>query len=162
MTDYVEPEDRTFVLAVDPGGANGLALVRRDTLEKVESLEAPWPDACRWIATVFTDHGPNVDVVVERFIITPATGKHSAGSAALAIEVIGMVRLMCLQYKVLADPDTLTLYTSAEAKSFMTSQKLRELGWWHRGGKGHANMALSHVGVRLLRTGCRDPRLLGL
>lgn len=158
----IAPELRPLVMAIDPGLANGVCMVRRDTLEKVESLEAPWPEACSWVSEQFRAQGGDIDVVVETFRITPATAKHSAGSANTAIEVIGMVKLLVAQYRVLADPDALPLQTPADAHAFTDSAKLRELGWWHRGGKGHANMALRHAALRLLRTGCRDKRLLGL
>lgn len=137
-------------------------MVRRDDLTKVESFEAPWLETCRWLSQEFAARGPDIDVVIESFRITPQTAKNSAGAADTAIEVIGMVKLLVAQYQVLAEPDKLPKQTPGDANDFTDSAKLRALGWWHKGGKGHANMALRHAALRLLRTGSRQAVLLGL
>ena len=152
---------RPFVLAIDPGLTAGLCLIERDGLKKLYSDELTWKPAARYMARVFGELTTQVDVVCESFRITPQTAKNSAGAAATAIEQIGQVRLLCLQYGV-SDGDTLPLQTPGDAQDFSDGDKLRALGWWHKGGKGHANMALRHAALRLLRTGCRDRTLLGL
>lgn len=158
MTD---PEHRPFVLAVDPGVACGLGIVRRDTLVKVYSGELKWRELATYLGGIFIEHRDQIDVVVERFTITPQTAKNAAG-ALTTIEVIGQVRLMAWLYGVTEDPDAIPLYTPGDAEKFTDGDKLRALGWWHKGGKGHANMALRHCALRLLRTGTRDRTLLGL
>lgn len=138
-----------------------MCLVQRDGLVKLYSDELQWKALTRYVARTFLELGEQVDVVVEAFRITPQTAKNSANSAQLAIEVIGMVRLLTAQYSV-GDLQPDQLQTPADANAFTDGAKLRALGWWHRGGGGHANMALRHAALRLLRTGCRDRLLLGL
>lgn len=154
-------DEKPLILAVDPGLANGACLVRREGLEKLHSTELPWIELTDWIASVFIEHGNDVDVVVESFRITPFTAKTSAGSANTAIEVIGQVKLLMKQFGV-GDPMDLPQQTPGDAQAFADGKKLRALGWWHKGGEGHANMALRHAALRLLRTGCRERVLLGL
>lgn len=150
---------RPFVLAVDPGLANGVCLIQRDGLVKLHSDELTWKPLTRYMAETFLELGDQVDVVVEAFRITVQTAKNS--QAPWALEVIGMTRLLCAQYGV-SDGDSLPLQTPGDAEAFTDAAKLRALGWWHRGGGGHANMALRHAALRLLRTGCREQVLLGL
>jgi len=152
---------RPFIFAIDPGLTAGVCLIQRDNLTKLYSDELKWKEAARYMALVFGEFKTELDVVCEAFRITPQTAKNSAGAAATAIEQIGQVRLMCLQYGV-SDGDSLPLQTPGDAQDFSNGDKLRALGWWHKGGKGHANMALRHAALRLLRTGCRDRTLLGL
>lgn len=161
MADKPQPQLKPYVLAVDPGLANGVGLIQYDGLVKLYSAELGWRELTSYVSSVMIQYGEGLDVVVERFLITPKTAKNSAGSANTAIEVIGMVKLLMAQYRV-GDPDNLPLQTPADAEAFMDGDRLRALGWWHKGGKGHANMALRHAGLRLLREGCRDRVLLGL
>lgn len=154
---------KPFVLAVDPGLANGVCLVEREGLVKLYSDELTWRPLTVYLAATFLELGDQVDVVVEAFRITIQTAKNS--QAPFSLEVIGQVKLLMAQYGVPGDPDftdNLPLQTPGDAEAFTDGNKLRTLGWWHRGGKGHANMALRHAALRLLRTGVRDPKLLGL
>jgi hypothetical protein len=151
---------RPYILAVDPGRAVGICLVQRDGLVCLYKGELDWKEMARYISEVFLDLGDKVDVVVEAFRISINTAKNAKG-AVETMECIGMVRLLCRQYKV-NDGDSMALQTSADAQAFTDGAKLRALGWWYRGGGGHANMALRHAALRLLRTGCRDAALLGL
>lgn len=157
----MDADQRRFVLAVDPGVACGIGVVQRDTLMKVYSAELTWRELAAYLGGIFTEYRDEVDVVVERFTITPQTPKNGPGALA-TIETIGQIRLMAWQYGVLEDPDAMPLQTPGEAEKFSDGAKLRALGWWHKGGKGHANMALRHCALRLLRTGARDRTLLGL
>lgn len=151
---------RPFVLAIDPGRANGVCLIQRDGLIKLCSDELGWKDASRYLANTMLELGDQLDVVVEAFRISINTAKHAAG-AIETIEQIGRVRLLCVQYGI-SDGDSMPLQTVADANAFSDGKKLRALGWWHKGGEGHANMALRHAALRLLRTDCREPALLGL
>lgn len=150
---------RPFVLAVDPGRANGVCLIQREGLVKLHSDELDWISMTRYVANTCLELETQLDVVVETFRISIQTAKNGVG-ANETIEAIGMVRLLTLQYGV--SDGTLPLQSPGDAQDFTDGKKLRDLGWWHKGGKGHANMALRHAALRLLRTGCRDRALLGL
>ena len=146
---------KPYVLAVDPGETTGLALVKREPLELMRTAEENWENAARFIDTALRElGGENVDVVVEKFTITSQTGKKS--QQPWSLEVTGMCRLLAFMHKAGA----ITLQTPADAKSFSSNTRLRDLDLWHVGGGGHANDALRHVVLRLTRTGWRDSRLL--
>lgn len=151
----MKTDDRPLVLGIDPGLANGVALIQRDPMECLHLGEYDWKDAVRYIAETLRDHPQQVAVVVERFLITQQTAKNS--QAPWSLEMIGMVRLMCWQYGA----GEMIMQTPGDAQAFLDNTRLRELGWWKRGSKDHCRMAAKHAGLYMLRTGCRNPALLG-
>ena len=145
-----------YVLAVDPGLATGVALIDRETLKPEWLWEGEWEEATDRIARALVDHQDDVDVVIEKFTITVMTAKHS--SAPWSLETIGMVKLLCKQYDY--PRDQIKMQSPVDAKAFTDNDKLRRLGWWVRGSKGHAHDAARHAALHLLRTGVRESILL--
>ena len=90
-------------------------------------------------------------VVVEEFRITASTGHKTRGGSMAAIEIIGALRWICHARGI-----PLVLQTPADAKRFMTDEKLRRLGWY-RSGKDHARDAARHLALYLLRSGHVSP-----
>lgn len=146
--------EKSYVLAIDPGGTTGICLLKRDPLELVWSDELPsWVTVARTVDHTLRTHGKDVDVVCERFTITQQTAKNS--QQTLPLELIGMVRLLT---KIHLDEE-ITLQLPADAKRFATNPRLKALGLWHVGGGGHALDAIRHGVLRLTKTGWQDPRL---
>jgi len=134
---------------------SGVSVVRREPLELIRSDELDWIHTARFVDTALREFGgENVDVVLEKFTITAQTAKNS--QQQWSIEIIGMCRLLALAHGAGA----ITLQTPADAKSFVSNTRLRDLELWHVGGAGHANDSLRHVVLRLSRTGWKDSRLL--
>lgn len=146
---------KPYVLSIDPGQTSGVALVRREPLELMRSDELNWENTCKFVDTALREFGgENVDVVIERFTITQQTAKNTQQTWSL--EVIGMCRLMAMAHGAGA----ITLQTPADAKTFASNMRLKNLELWHVGGAGHANDAIRHAILRLTRTGLKDSRLL--
>lgn len=151
---------KPYVLTVDPGLANGVALVQREPMEKIWSDELDWKGTYRKVNNTLHElGGENVDVVVEKFIITPNTGKLS--QAPWSLEVIGQMRALAWLHGCTGADGSITLQKSGDALDFAPNSRLRAVGLWHRGGAGHAKVALKHALLFLVNTGWRDPRLLG-
>lgn len=152
------------LVCVDPGLMTGVALLRRSgdavKIEKSAELEewevASWLriEMHGWIEWEAT--GIDLSVVVEQFFITAQTAKNS--QAPWSLELIGVTK------QVLRDEcyDTSRVYWQkpSAAKSVVPNEKLQRLGLWHRGGAGHANDAIRHGVLCLIKRGWSDPRLL--
>lgn len=147
----------TLLLAVDPGLLSGVALVgiseRTGELVSLYDDELPFPEivlTCRELLQAV----PVAGLVVERFTITPQTGKNS--QAGWSLEIIGCLKMLSYDTAVL-----LTQQSPASAKSFATNDKLKRLGLWHVGGEGHANDALRHAVVAHVKRAWTSQSLLG-
>lgn len=152
--------EKPYVLAVDPGLTNGVCLVSRDPLENLWSAELDWKELYRQVNTKLHEFGgENVDVVVEKFIITPNTGKLT--QAPWSMYVIGQMMALAWQHGCTGKDGSITLQKAGDAMEFAPNSRLRALGLWHKGGAGHAKVALKHALLFLVNTGYRDPRLLG-
>ncbi len=135
------------VVAVDPGGTTGLAVWSPALGLSMREL-APAADAVDWLADMLGSGNPRRTVVVERYIITPATAKMSQQHDAL--EIIGAIK-----YLVRKGGHTLTMQTPAEAKAFSTDKKLKTVGWYNP-GLPHARDASRHLLLHLAKVGIID------
>ena len=135
------------VVAVDPGGTTGLALWSPALGLSMREL-SPADQAVDWLADVLGSGNPKRSVVVERYIITPATAKMSQQHDAL--EIIGAVKFLVRKYG-----HTLTMQTPAEAKKFSTDTKLKNVGWYQP-GLPHARDASRHALLYLAKQGIID------
>lgn len=139
-----------FLLSVDPGKATGICLLDISAEDPVLlwSKEVNEFDLGPMIEELLSgavvDKSNTMDVVVEKFTITPQTGKLS--SAPWSLEHIGVVRFLCAKYGA-----KMTLQTPADAKNFVTNERLHALEIWHRGGEGHAIDALRHAVLYMVR-----------
>lgn len=122
-------------LALDPGKTTGIAWwFPGHKSEEVSngfdgfvewSLDAPW--------------GLISAVVVESFIINPATHKKDPGSFETTTSIIGAVRYICATRNI---PCKLQ---PPSAKVFGSDEKLRRLGWYSPSKGGHQNDASRHL-----------------
>lgn len=152
------------LICVDPGLLTGVALLSRgdDTVSVVDSAELPEDEVAAWLRiqlhgwTEQEAAGVDVNVVVEQFFITAQTAKNS--QAPWSLELIGVTK------QVLRDEcyDTGRVYWQkpSAAKSVVPNEKLHRLGLWHKGGAGHANDAIRHGALCLIKRGWVDPRML--
>jgi len=145
---------KPYVLAVDPGLTSGVCIVTRDGLQALWVSELAWEDLTREVAKALNQlGGEHVDIVSERFVITPLTGRNS--QATWSLEVTGMLRLLARLHG--AEP--VTLQSASDAKNFCPNGRLAALELRQKSSKPHANDALRHAVLRLARTGAPDPRL---
>ena len=154
IAKYEMPE---YLLAVDPGLTTGIALFHCDPDPVIVwSAETDFMETCNLVNKTALEYGPRLRVVAERFIITVQTAKNSPTAASDALTMLGAVRYLCEAYGV-----QIVYHTSQKAKNFCPNPRLKALGFWHRGGKGHARDALRHAVTHLVDCGWHHEKLLG-
>ena len=144
-----------IVLAVDPGKATGVALLSwsgnpDETPERLYSTECQ-PDAFAndvLIGLADWKRYDNFKVVCERFVINAATAKNS--QAPYSLEQIGVLKHLCREngYPV----DDIIFQAPVVAKNMFPNKALQTIGVWHKGGEGHANDAIRHGLLSLVRS----------
>lgn len=152
------------VLAVDPGKLTGAALMVRlgDEVSIIWSAElnvysTSGAEKLRSEIKGWDQHDDTLlRVVIEKFTITPETGRKSQ-EASWALRTTGAVELMCVEagYPL----DAIVWQTPAAAKNAFPNPKLKRLGLWHRGGAGHALDAIRHASLYLVTSGWTDSRM---
>ena len=145
---------KRYILAIDPGLTTGFVLIETDGPSVVYSGELDFMETGKALTHYLTHLGADVDVVIERFIITQQTAKNS--QAPWSLELIGVTRYLCDLHGI----DDLKMQSPTDAKNFSTNSKLKALGLWHKGGKGHAMDAMRHALLYMVRQGYNDRRLL--
>ena len=133
------------LICIDPGLMTGMGLI---DITDLDNPKLEWSDELdidgfyRKFPETLIAHWDSVEVVIEKFIITTETAKKSP--QPWSMELIGVVKYFCWLYGV-----KMTLQQPSE-RDFMTNPRLKLLGFWHKGGAGHANDSLRHAGVYLL------------
>jgi len=150
------------VLAVDPGKTTGVALivwsgVQEDTpaLEYAEELdeETFGPTISRLIQNWYSND--MFYIVCERFTITAQTVRNS--QAPFSLEQIGVLKHIAREHSY--PVDLITFEAPVNAKSMFPNEALKKIGTWHKGGEGHANDAIRHALLKLVKSGW-NPKIL--
>jgi hypothetical protein len=144
-----------YVLAVDPGKATGVVFMSWNGSDPVPNVilskEVQPEDFALIIDTVLNSQSneDNFTVVCERFTINAQTVRNS--QAPYSLEQIGVLKHLCRIN--MYDPEKIVLQSPADAKNMFPNPVLKKLGTWHVGGEGHANDAMRHALLRLVKTG---------
>jgi hypothetical protein len=137
-----------LLIALDPGLTTGVAAYEATHEQRPSANEMPFGELVRALeswAGLYGDY--DVHVVCERYNISERTTKLTRQYDAL--HVIGAVRSLADR----RDNVTLEkLQTPFDAKEFATNARLKAAGWY-RPGLGHANDALRHLMLWMVRTG---------
>ena len=138
------------ILAIDPGKLSGWAYLSGDG-SFFQSGELDFAG----IAALVEEYGrkPSVQLVVERFVIGTTTGKRPDSNWSL--EIIGLAR-----WASILSGNPLVIQAPGNAKKFGLDGRLKVMGWWYKGGAGHANDAARHLLLYRVSTGWWDDRLL--
>jgi hypothetical protein len=138
------------VIFLDPGKTTGLASWNYE-YDTFNSTQTPPEDVLalgNWLEllALTNDDNPSFHVAVgwERFIVTPSTVRH--GTAYWSLEVIGMVKYLCLKYGF-----TMLQPQLPSQMSLITDTRLKAAGWY-KPGKPHANDSARHLMKFLLKT----------
>lgn len=99
---------------------------------------------------------PDLEVVVERFVITVATAKKT--QATYSLELIGVIK-QCLR-DVSRPVTDINFQSPSDAMNLFPNTALKTVGYWHVGGAGHALDAIRHGLLRFVKTGWKPTRLL--
>lgn len=142
------------VLAIDPGKATGICLISWSGEEKenpiVEFSEEVQPENFADAVRELLGRQPEYEefaVACERFVITPQTGKNS--QAPFSLEQIGVLKHLCREDGYGAEQ--ISFQAPVDAKSMFPNPTLQKLGTWHKGGEGHANDAIRHGLLKLVK-----------
>lgn len=150
------------VLAVDPGKATGVAFFGWDTGSEPEMIMAgeyqphEFAEPIRTLIANCIAENINVTVVCERFTINAQTVRNS--QAPYSLEQIGVLKQIMRDYGMV-DSD-LKFQSPADAKRMFTNEGVKKLGYWHKGGEGHAIDAIRHGLLYLAKNGWTPLRLL--
>jgi hypothetical protein len=148
-----------YILAVDPGKATGMALFSlKSGSEPILEWSGEFQQheyAAPIRASLATVQG-ELEVVCERFTINAQTVKNS--QAPFSLEQIGILK-QCLM-DVGRAADDIYFQSPADAKAMFSNEKLKKLGYWHKGGEGHALDAIRHGLLRCIKSGWKPVQLL--
>lgn len=152
-----------IVLAVDPGKASGIAVLSWDKKSNEDpkilySLEAQ-PDAFGdeiFSAFEYNNDDEDFYVACESFIINAQTVRNS--QAPWSLENIGILKYVC--QKSGYDPSNIAFQAPVNAKNMFPNPALKKVGTWHKGGEGHANDAIRHGLLKLVKLGWKPTILL--
>lgn len=152
-----------LVLAVDPGKATGVAFFRLTDGEDPEVLFTSEPQPEQFASEIrnalsYSQDFPDEQLIVvcERFVINAQTVRNS--QAPYSLEQIGVLK-QCLR-DVQIDENSIVWQTPADAKAMFPNPALKKVGYWHKGGEGHALDAIRHGLLAMVRRGWKPSRLL--
>jgi hypothetical protein len=151
-----------LVLSVDPGKASGICLFSIEDGGEPEMLwsgEYQQNEYAQPIRKAIEDavrYAITIEVVCERFTINAQTVRNS--QAPYSLEQIGILKQILMDNGMSADD--IYFQSPADAKAFMPNEALKKLGYWHKGGEGHALDAIRHAVLRLVKTGWKPVKLL--
>jgi hypothetical protein len=150
-----------YVLSIDPGKASGVAFLSWDGTENGPNLiiakEVQPEDFAVAVETILNSYKgtDSLTVVCERFTINAQTVRNS--QAPYSLEQIGVLKHLCRTN--MYDPEKIVFQSPADAKAMFPNEALRKVETWFVGGEGHANDAIRHALLRLVKTGWK-PRVL--
>lgn len=151
-----------YVLSVDPGKATGVALLHlaKDEEPKIifsgEAQPEEFAGVIRNILKDFTEDYSALTVVCEKFTINAQTVRNS--QAPYSLEQIGALKQILQDFGI--DRDSIVWQMPVDAKKMFPNETLKTLEIWHKGGEGHANDALRHALLRLVKGGWIPRKLL--
>ncbi len=150
-----------YVLSIDPGKATGVALLSWDETDAGPNLliakELQPEEFAVPVETILNSYRGtgSLTVVCERFTINAQTVRNS--QAPYSLEQIGVLKHLCRTN--MYDPEKIVFQSPADAKAMFPNEALRKVETWFVGGEGHANDAIRHALLRLVKTGWK-PRVL--
>jgi hypothetical protein len=153
---------RRLVLSVDPGKASGICLFAFDGESDPEMLwsgefqQSEYAKPIREAIGMSMLGDVRLEIVCERFTINAQTVKNS--QAPYSLEQIGILKQCMMDIGL--EPQSIIFQSPADAKAMFANEKLKKLGYWHRGGEGHALDAIRHALLRLVKSGWKPLKLL--
>lgn len=151
-----------YVLSVDPGKATGIAILSMTANKEPEiiySCEVQPEEFANAVRKIIEDIGDDYDtfsIVCEKFTINAQTVRNS--QAPYSLEQIGVLKQILQDFGL--DREGIFWQSPADAKKMFPNEALKTLKYWHKGGEGHANDAIRHGLLRLVKTGWIPRQLL--
>lgn len=146
------------IVAVDPGKMTGLCAFE---LEKGQEPRMMWTaevDEDTFAVPIRSEfyYYPDVEIVCERFIITAQTAKNS--QAPYSLELIGVLKQIVRDNG--REVDSIYFQKPSDVMKLFPNPALKKLGYWHSGGKDHANDSIRHALTYMAGNGWMPTRLL--
>lgn len=153
-----------YVISVDPGKATGFAVLYSADGSEPEILttaELEPSDFAPMVRAALSDRldvdaNSELLVVCERFVINAQTVRNS--QAPFSLEQIGVLK-QCLRDAGIPE-ESILWQSPADAKAMFPNPALKKVGYWHKGGEGHALDALRHALLCLVKRGWKPSALL--
>lgn len=146
---------KRIIIAVDPGKASGVCCFGFDLGEEPHLIMAGEYQPEEFAAPVRSlidgakAEGIPVEIVCERFTINAQTVRNS--QAPYSLEQIGVLKQI-MRDAGMSD-NLLKFQSPADAKRMFTNEGIKKLGYWHKGGAGHAIDAIRHGLLYLAKNG---------
>lgn len=146
------------ILAIDPGKMTGMSCW---TIEKGKDPVLEWTaevdeDTFAQPIRHEFDRHPDIEIVCERFVITTQTGKNA--QAPYSLELIGVLKQEMRDRG--RSTSEIVFQSPANAMKLFPNDALKKLGYWHKGGAGHALDSIRHGLLRTTALGWKPVRLL--
>lgn len=129
-----------ILLCLDPGETTGFAVFNREKLVRFGELSGTIKhnDINSALLANFIHEIQPTHIVCEDYRIYSHKLKRHAYSRVMTIRLIGAIEFICQMENI-----PLTFQMAAQAKGFVTDERLRNWGFWYRGVK-HARDAIRH------------------
>jgi hypothetical protein len=157
-----EKNMRKHILSVDPGKATGIAFLSWTKGEEPELLRScevqpeQYAEVIRDLMHSFDMDFSTLEVVCEKFTINAQTVRNS--QAPYSLEQIGVLKQILQDFEL--DREKIVWQTPGDAKRMFPNEALKTLEYWHKGGEGHANDAIRHGLLRIVKSGWIPRKLL--
>lgn len=155
-----------YIISVDPGKATGVSYFKHvigSDPELLHSAEVQPDEFAAWMRgtlddafsrIALTDH--TIVFVCERFVINAQTVRNS--QAPYSLEQIGVMKQIMRDAGYL---DTDIVWQSpADAKAMFPNEALKKVGYWHKGGEGHALDSIRHGLLYMVKKGWKPLNLI--
>lgn len=147
---------KNFLISVDPGKLTGVCEIDLSDVSSpkvLSSYEMTVVEFLKYMQSIQSlPDDVDVKFVCEDFIISKETAKKTPQKFSL--ELLG-----AMKYIAFTRGEIVKVYPPSR-KVFAPDQRLKKIGFWHRGGAGHANDALRHSLVWLAETYPKETSLL--
>lgn len=153
---------KRFILSVDPGKASGICLFQYEKgyepklMWAGEFQQDKYAEPIREAIRFAIGYGLKIEIICERFTINAQTVRNS--QAPYSLEQIGILKQIMLDHKM--SPEDIIFQSPADAKAMFSNEKLKNLGFWHKGGEGHALDAIRHAALRMVKSGWVPTKIL--
>ena len=147
-----------LVYSLDPGLKSGVSVLE---LEPGQEPVVKWtaeqdvPEVIPTFRGILNQY-PHLEVVCERFVITVQTAKKSPQGWSL--EIIGSLKQTMRDFG--RSEEEIFFQKPSDAMNLFPNPALKKLGYWHKGGAGHALDSLRHGLTYLSGNGWMPTRLL--
>lgn len=131
-----------YIYALDPGLMSGVCVFTLETGQEpvlVWHAEQEVKDVVPTLRSIMHAY-PDLEVVVERFVVTAATAKKSPQQ--WSTEIIGTIKQTMRDFG--RSEEEIYFQKPADVMNLFPNKALQKLGYWHKGGKDHANDAIRH------------------